>query len=424
MLSTSCSNKWSSLAGFRRVIETNSLPSRRFIQEGGRSGPIIVLVFLLFLSGCLGAKVAGKKDVVIGGGEYRIAVFPFENLSGTPAPIKDIRRSFIDRLAAKGFHVIDDGALEKFMANHRIRDTGGVDLPTAQAFKKEIGVEGVLITSVELYSDVIPPKMALTSRLVSTGDRPTILWMDGVGRAGDDSPGILGLGLIEDPRNLLDKVLNSLCESLSQYVSTKNYGIDTRQGGKKFRPKIAYRSPLLMDEDRKYTLAVIPFFNESTRKNAAEIAVLHFVRELTKLGNFTVIELGVVKQKLLNARIIMIDGISLMDADLISNSLEADLVLTGRVMDYQDYEGSVGKPKVNFSVTIVERKSRKVVWNSYSRNEGDDGVFFFDWGKVNTAHAMMSRMVQMIAREISEEKEAPPPEGTMLPVFEYERSYP
>ena len=56
--------------------------------------------------------------------------------------------------------------------------------------------------------------------------------------------------------------------------------------------------------------------------------------------------------------------------------------MTGRVMDYQDYQGAEGKPKVNFSVTVVERKSRKVVWNSYSRNEGDDGVYFFDWERL------------------------------------------
>jgi len=282
------------------------------------------------------------------------------------------------------------------MAKHRVRDTSGVDMETARAFKNEIGVEGVLITSVELFSDASsPPRMALTSRLVLTGDGPTIVWMDGVGMSGDDSPGLLSLGLINDPKILLDKALNSLCDSLIQSVSTKKESIGTNRAGRKFRPKADYRSPLI-ESGGKYTVAVIPFFNESTRKKAAEIVMLQFATELTKLGNFRVVELGVVKQRLLNARIIMIDGISLMDADLISNNLETDFVMTGRVMDYQDYQGTVGKPKVNFSVTVVERKSRQVVWNSYSRNEGDDGVFFFDLGRVNTAHAMMAEMARAV----------------------------
>jgi len=54
----------------------------------------------------------------------------------------------------------------------------------------------VLITSLELYSDANPPRFLLISRLVSTGENPSILWMDGVGLAGDDSRGLFDLGLI------------------------------------------------------------------------------------------------------------------------------------------------------------------------------------------------------------------------------------
>ena len=122
-----------------------------------------------------------------------------------------------------------------------------------------------------------------------------------------------------DPKILLDKALNALCDSLTQSVLTKRESVSTSRAVRKFRPKVEYRSPLI-ESGGKYTVAVIPFFNESTRKKAAEIAVLHFVTELTKLGNFRVIELGVVKQRLLNARVIMDPWNFLMDADLISTT--------------------------------------------------------------------------------------------------------
>ena len=73
------------------------------------------------------------------------------------------------------------------MAKYRIRYTGGVSAEIAKAFKQDINVSSILITSVELYSDANPPKISLISRLVSTGKNPSILWMDGVGLAGDDS---------------------------------------------------------------------------------------------------------------------------------------------------------------------------------------------------------------------------------------------
>jgi hypothetical protein len=70
-------------------------------------------------------------------------------------------------------------------------------------------------------------------------------------------------------------------------------------------------------------------------------------------------------------------------------------------MDYQDYQGIWGKPKVDFSATVIERESREVIWSSSSYNEGDDGVFFFDRGRVNTAHAMASQMVQRVAKRMA-----------------------
>jgi TolB-like protein len=150
--------------------------------------------------------------------------------------------------------------------------------------------------------------------------------------------------------------------------------------------------------NRKYRVAIAPFFNRSERKYAGEIMVLHFIRQLKRFDNFEVIEPAMVRQELLNSRIIMQDGISLADADALFAGLDADLLVSGRVMDYQDYQGALGKPKVDFSSMVIERKSREVVWSSDSHNEGDDGVFLFDRGRVNTAHAMASQMVQRVGK--------------------------
>ena len=291
-------------------------------------------------------------------------------------------------------YVLPEETLEKFMARHRVRYTGGIDRITAKEFKDEVNSQGVLITSLELYNEVNPPKIALTSRLVSTGDDPVILWMDGVGLAGDDSPGILDLGLIEDPKTLQKKALSRLLDSLRESFSGRkeSKGLEVKR---KFRPKISFRSPV-MEGKRKYTVAVVPFFNRSDRKYGAEIMSLHFVRHLKEFEEFDVVEPGVVRQQFLSLRIVMDQGVSLADADAIFAMLNVDLVVTGQVLDYQDYQGSFGKPKVDFTAEVIERKSREVVWSSTSYNTGDDGVLFFDWGRVNTAYAMASQMVRSI----------------------------
>jgi hypothetical protein len=96
----------------------------------------------------------------------------------------------------------------------------------------------------------------------------------------------------------------------------------------------------------------------------------------------------------------MEDGVSLANADAIFSTLNLDLILSGKVIDYQDYQGVWGKPKVDFFTLSIERKSREIVWYSSSYNEGDDGVFFFDRGRVNTAYVMASQMTQWIGKRI------------------------
>jgi TolB-like protein len=362
----------------------------------------VVLVFVLgFLSFSTpaGAKEVRKEDSVIPKERIRIAVFPVENLSGTLAPSKEIRQIVIEKLRANRFDVLDEGTLELFMAKHRIRYTGGINREIAKAFKQEVGTDGVLIINLELYDDANPPKISLIARLVSTGENPSILWMDGAGLAGDDSRGLLDLGLIEDPKILLDKAMKIILDSLMRYLSTKTEAEESNRLKRKFGPKIVYRSPALAPE-RKYVVAVLPFFNKSERKYAGEILVLHFIKQLRKLYNFDVIEPGILRQELLGLRVIMEDGVSLANADAIFSTLNLDLILSGKVIDYQDYQGVWGKPKVDFFTLSIERKSREIVWYSSSYNEGDDGVFFFDRGRVNTAYVMASQMTQWIGKRI------------------------
>jgi TolB-like protein len=369
-----------------------------FTDSSNKIASVLILGLLFFPNS---AKTEGiqRENPAVSEARIRIAVFPVENLSGTVAPLKEIRQMFIEKFGATGVDVLDEETLEKFMAKYRIRYTGGITAEIAKAFKQDIDVSGVLITSLELYSDISPPKISLISRLVSTGENPSILWMDGVGLAGDDSRGLLDLGLIEDPKVLLDKGMRVIFDSINRYLSKGSGGARGYSAKKKYLPKIAYRSPSF-DPNRKYTVAIAPFFNYSLRKYAGDILILHFAKELKRFDRFDVVEMGVARQALLQMRIILDQGVSLADVDSILGFLNADLILAGDITDYEDYQGVWGKPKVSFSAQLIDRKTREVVWSSNSYNEGDEGVLLFDFGRVNTASAMVSQMVHWIGRTI------------------------
>jgi hypothetical protein len=360
---------------------------------------LIVFLVAVFFSGCAAAREKVSPQAVgipPPGMQSLIAVMPVENLTGMPVPVDAGRRSLVQSMKRKGLNILGDDALERFLETHRIRYTGGLNRDLGKALREETGANAVLFVTLELFDESNPPKAALAARLVSTHGNPDILWMEGVGMAGNDAPGFLLLGLIDDPSVIWENAKGRILDSLMVYLSGGTYR-DPRRSEKRFAPKsihgIAPKTPVGKET---VSVAVLPFRNESTRRNAGEILALHFTRELSNTGNLEVVEPGEVRQVLLRSRTIMEGGLSLPQADILHTALDVDLVLTGIVMEYQDFLGGNGNPKVEFSMRVFDMKTRQIAWSSLSYNEGDDGVFFFNLGKVNTAHEMASGMVRSV----------------------------
>jgi len=328
-----------------------------------------------------------------------VAVFPVENVSSSSIPAIEVRQFLIDRFIAEGVTVLGDKELEAFMARHRVRYSAGIDATTAEWLRQETGVDSVAIVSVELSSETAPPKIALFARLVSIATTPVVTWAEDIGAAGDDAPGLFELGMVNDHQKVLTQALSRLGKSLASYLRTQQVSTDLK-GASKFRPKAYYRS-LVLEPERPYSIAVVPFFNLSERRNAGEILALHFIRHLSSFRQFRVVDTGVARQPLLDARIIMDGGLSISDAETVAALIETDFVLGGRVLRYEDYDGPDGKTGVEFSTVLIERKSRKVVWSSDSYNEGRDGLGLFGHGATKTAHAMATQMVRLATELIA-----------------------
>jgi hypothetical protein len=162
---------------------------------------------------------------------------------------------------------------------------------------------------------------------------------------------------------------------------------------RKYLPYDYFRSPLF-DPDRDYSIAVLPLLDPDGRKNAGIIAQLHYVRELVNMTEFQVLEPGLVREELLRIRAVMPLGPSLAETDLLtsSNYLGVDLVLSGKVFDYQNTSSN---PKVSLSMQVIEKTSRKVVFGARTFNTGLDKVFFYNYGREYTAHNLLREMARV-----------------------------
>ncbi len=350
----------------------------------------------------------------------RVAFLPIFNLADVKAPIQKIGQLFKD-LLRKDLQLLPEEELESFMQTHRMRYTGGLNATLAQALREEIEVEAVFVTVLETWEEGPSPQISLISRLVTTGDAPEIVWIDSVGLTGEDSPGLLGLGKISDAEQLSRMALERLRLSFQSYlegndpsyrhlidgegvrlINKKSEKADGTPDSVKRRhqPQFAYRASTF-DPAGQYRVAVIPFMNINARKYSGEIVALHTVKQLHRYANLRIFEPGLIRETLLNYRMIMRSGPSLAAADVLTDAkiLGADIVTSGKVFDYQ---GERGDSKVDFSIQVFDGVKREILWASRSSATGNQGVYLFNWGRVPSAHGLTSRMTQSAIQQMEE----------------------
>jgi hypothetical protein len=328
------------------------------------------------------------------GARPRVAVLPVDNLSGAPAPAKELLAVMEGALRGK-VDVVGAADLEDFLGRHRLRYTGGIDAESARAARDELGANAVLLTSVTVYRASGPPALGITARLVSTGDEPEILWMDAAAWAGDQAPGLLGMGRRERMAPVQARVVRQLARSLDAFLDGKTR--DVGCGGDRYRPKVRFRSSEL-DTDEHHTVAVVPFLDHSKRRGAGEALALEFVRQLVANGRYRVLEPGVVRDYLLSARVLVPGGISLETTRMILGGLGADMVMSGVVLDFD--EGARGGSAIRFRAVLLDSEG-DVLWSSSSFNRSDEGVVAFGLGRVGNSQELTCRMVTGVVARLA-----------------------
>jgi TolB-like protein len=258
--------------------------------------------------------------------------------------------------------------------------------------REELGVDAMLVPTLEQHVADAPPRIAIGVRLVGTGERPVVLWADAVARSGNDAPGLLARGLVTSSGELDRTVVAEVARRIESYVATRSPGVSCGDAGR-FRPRHVFRAPVLDDIGRK-SIAVLPFINDTSRRSAGDVILGQFVAQLVRSGSFEVLDPGVVREELLGHRIVLDGGVSLDNATALLSLLNADLVLSGYVRSYESRSGSQGARKIEFTAYVLDRRTQELVWSSSSLGEGNDGVFFFGAGRVHTTSALSCRMVR------------------------------
>ena len=341
---------------------------------------------LLLVGSALAARAADPQPWTPTG---PVAVLPVHNLSGTEPPTVGIENLLRGLLAARAVEVVDPVALEAVLLERRIRFTGGLDAADAAALQEQLGARSFVVSTIDLWSEGLPPRCALTARVIDPTGR--IVASAEVALAGEDHPGALGLGFVDDPDLLLE-------DAVAELVAALVSGSPRAGARRDHRPKRSFVDPeLSLPTDRPLRVAVLPFENRRGRLDLGVALAGLLVHHLAGRG-VEVLEPGVVRAALLRHRVVQDWGVSLAQADALRVELEADLVVTGRVLAFEDGGPDV-VPRVAMSVRAIATASRQAVWSCYSANRGSDGVVLFDAGRMRTARRLASSMIRSAAED-------------------------
>jgi hypothetical protein len=327
-------------------------------------------------------------------------LWPPVALAGRPLPSPELRDSLEASLREEGVNLVPRETLEAFLREHRVRYTGGVHGDLARAAAEELGVEGILLASIDLYVEGKLPAMAATLRYVSPDAEPQVRWMETAALAGDEAPGLFERGLLTDLRPVREQVFNRLADSLARHlrrVAAKPHCAPERR----FRPEAVFVGPSFKSRG-PLSVAVLPFVDETDRRGAGELMAYEFVRALAQDARFHVIDPGATREELLRYRVVVEGGIALDTARVVLELARADLVVTGVVRKYRDSAG--GTPEVEFTAYALDRANNELAFQVSSSAQGRDGVFFFDAGQVNTARELSCRMVATAMEALDRER--------------------
>jgi TolB-like protein len=330
---------------------------------------LFILCFLIFaISSGYAAQSHQKMD---------IAIFPFANFSEDKNAVTFVVPLLRDRLEAKGFGVLDDDSLNRFLLKNRVRSVGYISTDMARKLGEELNVKAVLVGSINSFYTGKNPQIGFSARLIDTSDG-TIIWANHAAATGEDFVGILGLGRVKTMDRLASRVLNELLDSFDI-------------------------TPPYKERESTYRIVVMPFHNESKTKDAGMIATYMFIIELFKSKVFEPLSYGDVRNLVVNLRFRGRGEIDYKYMNKISESSGVDGILVGTVELYKENEGTA-PPEAVISARLINARTDRILWYDSYQYKGDEGIFILDWGRIRSAENVAYKVVSELVKDMDEVK--------------------
>ena len=151
---------------------------------------------------------------------HRIAVMPFQNKSKHKDAGMVVTYMFLVELFKNaGYEPVEYGEIRRLTVDFRIRHRGELDYKNIGGMSEALGVDGIVVGTVELYSDgldtSLTPEVAISARLISA-HKDRIVWSGGIQLNGDEDIIALDWGRIRAVDSVAYKVVKELMQNMEK----------------------------------------------------------------------------------------------------------------------------------------------------------------------------------------------------------------
>ena len=325
----------------------------------------------------------------------RVALLPFENVSGHPRSPAIVMPIIEQALKDRGYEVAEPDALEPFLFSQRIRVTGKLSREQLKALGKDFDVQYALVGSVDLFADTPGnPQWGVSARLLDT-ESGEIHWADAAGFTGDDFTGFLGLGTITSPDELAAKAVERLFRVLPA-GGTEGTAETGPVGGSRARKSLpgVFRDPV-METDPPKRIAILPFENGTERRGAALIVDDLIEVALFQARRHELVDSGEVRRALQALGVAPYGAIDLDSLGKVGEALGVDAVILGRVEEYNEglRPGTSTSPSMGLDARMLDVRTEKIIWMGYHAGRGDDSQIVLEFGKIKSMVPLAMKVI-------------------------------
>lgn len=187
----------------------------------------VVGLLALLIAGCASNLAAKKRLDTPLPAASRVALLPFENLSGREKAAEKLTDYFLTSMARRGqFETVEFGQMYDVLRQHRIRSAALLTDEQIDSLATSLDVDYILVGSALEYNEYDNnflgrvPQVSFNCRLIDCSDKKTV-WVASSNGRGDRGELIFGIGVVRSADNLARKMVEEAVGDLSQLFAKK-----------------------------------------------------------------------------------------------------------------------------------------------------------------------------------------------------------